>query len=936
VSEDSFNSRDTLEVSGTEYEIHRLGSLQSSYDVARLPYSMKVLLENSLRLEDGESVTRDHVETIATWDAKAEPSKEIPFQPARVLMQDFTGVPALVDLAAMRDAMEELGGTPERIDPLVPVDLIIDHSVQVDAFGNARAFDINADRDYERNGERYAFLRWGQQAFDNLRVVPPATGICHQVNLEYLGQVVFRREQDGTMQAYPDTLVGTDSHTTMINGLGVLGWGVGGIEAEAAMLGQPISMLLPQVLGFKVSGELSEGATATDLVLTVTEMLREHGVVGKFVEFFGPGLHTLGLADRATIGNMSPEFGCTCSIFPVDSETLRYLEFTGRPTDLIELVDAYAREQGMFHTEDSPEPTFSETLELELGDVEPSIAGPKRPQDRIALSDAKGAFLESLKEFDPEAAESLGNNYDDAVAGSFPASDPPAEDHNDDRGKPRHAGGTAVEERKAEPVAVKLDDGTETELDHGRVVIAAITSCTNTSNPTVMVAAGLLAKKAAERGLESKPWVKTSLAPGSMVVTDYLDQAGLTEHLDRLGFNLVGYGCTTCIGNSGPLPEEISEVVNEHDLVVCSVLSGNRNFEGRINQDVRNNYLASPPLCVAYALVGRMDVDILNEPLGESSDGEPVYLRDIWPSSEEIKRTVASAVRSDMFTKSYEDVFSGDDRWRGLDIPEGDRYEWSDSTYVRQPPYFEDMDAEPKAPEPIEGARVLAVLGDSVTTDHISPAGAIKKDSPAGQWLIDNGVDVRDFNSYGSRRGNHEVMIRGTFANIRLRNQLVDREGGFTRHFPDGEETTIYEAAMRYAEEDLPLIVLAGKEYGSGSSRDWAAKGTALLGARAVLAESFERIHRSNLIGMGVLPLQLPDGETAESLGLTGEEVFTVEGFEEVVDPDAGGVRTVNVKAEREGGDPVEFEARARLDTPNEVAYYRNGGILHRVLRDLR
>jgi aconitate hydratase len=936
MSQDSFNARDTLEVPGAEYEIYRLDALQSDYDVARLPYSIKVLLENALRLEDGESVTRDHIETIARWDAKAEPSEEIPFQPARVLMQDFTGVPALVDLAAMRDAMEELGGSPEVIDPLVPVDLIIDHSVQVDAFGNARAFDINADRDYERNGERYAFLRWGQQAFDNLRVVPPATGICHQVNLEYLGQVVFRREQNGTTQAYPDTLVGTDSHTTMINGLGVLGWGVGGIEAEAAMLGQPISMLLPQVLGFKISGELPEGATATDLVLTVTEMLREHGVVGKFVEFFGPGLHTLGLADRATIGNMSPEFGCTCSIFPVDKETLRYLEFTGRPTDLIELVDAYSREQGTFHTEDSEEPTFSETLELDLGDVEPSIAGPKRPQDRIALADAKGAFLESLKEFDPEAAESLGNSYDDAVAGSFPASDPPGEDHNDDRGKPRHAGGTVVEERKAEPVAVKLEDGTETELDHGRVVIAAITSCTNTSNPTVMVGAGLLAKKAVERSLDSKPWVKTSLAPGSMVVTDYLEKAGLTEHLDKLGFNLVGYGCTTCIGNSGPLPEEISEVVNEHDLVVCSVLSGNRNFEGRINQDVRNNYLASPPLCVAYALVGRMDVDLLNEPLGVDSEGEEVYLKDIWPSSEEIKQTVEDAVRSDMFTKSYEDVFTGDDRWRELDIPEGDRYEWSDSTYVRQPPYFEDMDPEPNPPEPIEGARVLAVLGDSVTTDHISPAGAIKKDSPAGQWLIDQGVEVRDFNSYGSRRGNHEVMIRGTFANIRLRNKLVEREGGYTRRMPDGEETTIYEAAMKYADEAVPLVVLAGKEYGSGSSRDWAAKGTALLGVRAVLAESFERIHRSNLIGMGVLPVQFPDGESAESLGLDGTEVFTFEGLEEAVSPETTGTRTVKVRAEKDGADPVEFDARVRLDTPNEVAYYANGGILHRVLRDLR
>ena len=716
MSTDSFNARDTLKVSGTEYEIHRLDALQSSYDVARLPYSIKVLLENALRLEDGESVTKDHIETIAGWDAKAEPSEEIPFQPARVLMQDFTGVPALVDLAAMRDAMEELGGSPDRIDPLVPVDLIIDHSVQVDAFGNARAFDINADRDYERNGERYGFLRWGQQAFDNLRVVPPATGICHQVNLEYLGQVTFRRERDGVTQAYPDTLVGTDSHTTMINGLGVLGWGVGGIEAEAAMLGQPISMLLPQVVGFKLTGELPEGATATDLVLTVTEMLREHGVVGKFVEFHGPGLHTLGLADRATIGNMSPEFGSTCAIFPVDKETLRYLEFTGRPTDLVELVDAYAREQGMFHTEDSEDPTFSETLELDLSDVRPSIAGPKRPQDRIALAEAKNAFLESLAEFDPEAAESLGNGYDKAIAESFPASDSPAEDHNGEAGKPRRAGGTAVEERKADPVTVTLEDGTETELDHGRVVIAAITSCTNTSNPTVMVGAGLLAKKAVERGLESKPWVKTSLAPGSTVVTDYLDQAGLTEYLDKLGFNLVGYGCTTCIGNSGPLPEEISKVVNDNDLVVCSVLSGNRNFEGRINQDVRNNYLASPPLCVAYALAGRMDIDILEEPLGTDSEGEPVFLRDLWPTSEEIKQTVSDAVRSDMFTKSYKDVFTGDDRWRRLDIPEGDRYEWTDSTYVQQPPYFKDMGSVPTDPEPIVGARVLAVLGSTGTT----------------------------------------------------------------------------------------------------------------------------------------------------------------------------------------------------------------------------
>jgi aconitate hydratase len=934
MSSDSFGARDVLEVSGREYEIFRIGALQEEYDVARLPYSIKVLLENALRLEDGQSVTRENVEAIATWDASAEPSVEIPFQPARVLMQDFTGVPALVDLAAMRDAMEALGGRPERIDPLVPVDLIIDHSVQVDAFGSPRAFDINADRDYERNGERYAFLRWGQQAFDNLRVVPPATGICHQVNLEYLGQVVFRREADGRVQAYPDTLVGTDSHTTMINGLGVLGWGVGGIEAEAAMLGQPISMLLPRVVGFKLTGKLTEGATATDLVLTVTEMLRERGVVGKFAEFFGPGLGTLGLADRATIGNMSPEFGSTCAIFPVDVETLRYLEFTGRPTDLIELVDVYAREQGLFHTEGSDEPSFSETLELDLADVEPSIAGPKRPQDRIPLAKAKSAFIEALH----DVAGEIGNHHDEAVAESFPASDPPGDDHNDDRGKPRrgHDGAVAVGERVANPVRVELEDGTEVELDHGRVVIAAITSCTNTSNPSVMVGAGLLARNAVERGLARQPWVKTSLAPGSMVVTDYLNQAGLTEYLDKLGFNLVGYGCTTCIGNSGPLPEEISKAVNEHDLVVCSVLSGNRNFEGRIQEDVRNNYLASPPLCVAYALAGRMDVDLLHDPLGEGSDGEPVYLRDIWPDSEEIKRRVEGAIRSEMFTRSYDDVFTGDERWSALEIPEGDRYEWTGSTYVRRPPFFDGMDPEPSDPRPIEGARVLALLGDSVTTDHISPAGAIKRDSPAGRWLIDHGVEVRDFNSYGSRRGNHEVMIRGTFANIRLRNRLVEREGGFTRYFPDGEEMTIYEAAMRHADEGVPLIILAGSEYGSGSSRDWAAKGTALLGVRAVLAQSFERIHRSNLIGMGVLPLQLPEGETVESLGLQGEEVFDIGGIDAALDLEEPGPRSVRVDAVPAGGNAIEFEARVRLDTPNEVSYYRNGGILHRVLRDLR
>jgi aconitate hydratase len=929
---DSFGARATLDVSGREYEIYRIDALQERFDVARLPYSLKVLLENALRLEDGESVSAGDAETIAAWDAKADPSDEIPFQPARVLMQDFTGVPAVVDLAAMRDAMDELGSEPGKINPLVPVDLVIDHSVQVDAFGNERAFDINADRDYERNEERYAFLRWGQQAFDNFRVVPPATGICHQVNLEYLAQVVFTGERDGTTQAYPDTLVGTDSHTTMVNGLGVLGWGVGGIEAEAAMLGQPISMLLPQVLGFKLGGELPDGATATDLVLRVTEMLREHGVVGKFVEFFGPGLHTLGLADRATIGNMSPEFGSTCAIFPVDQETLRYLEFTGRPTETIELVDAYAREQGMFHSEDSEDPTFSDVIELDLDSVEPAIAGPKRPQDRIALSDAKAAFLESLEEFDPAAAKKLGNGYDKAVADSFPASDPPGEDHTSEEGKPHRAGvgATTTAAPEAKRVPVTLEDGTETDLDHGRVVIAAITSCTNTSNPSVMLAAGLVAKAAVERGLERRPWVKTSLAPGSTVVTEYLRQAGLHEYLDKLGFNLVGYGCTTCIGNSGPLPEAISEAVTDNDLVVCSVLSGNRNFEGRINQDVRNNYLASPPLCVAYALAGRMDVDITNDPLGEDSNGEPVYLRDLWPSNEEIKATVADAVRSEMFTRNYADVFKGDERWRELDTPEGDRYTWPDSTYVRKPSFFDGMDAEPAAIEPVRDARVLAVLGDSVTTDHISPAGAIKKSSPAGEWLIENGVDVRDFNSYGSRRGNHEVMIRGTFANIRLRNRLVEREGGFTRRFPDGGETTIYEAAMAYADEGVPLVVLAGKEYGSGSSRDWAAKGTALLGVRAVIAESFERIHRSNLIGMGVLPLQFPDGENVESLGLTGEETF------DIGDLDDGRAKTVEVTATRDGADDVTFEATVRLDTPNEVGYFRNGGILHKVLRDLR
>jgi len=932
VSSNSFDARSSLEVSGGQYEIHRLDALQTKFDVARLPYSLKVLLENALRLEDGESVSAKDVESIATWDAKAEPSIEIPFQPARVLMQDFTGVPAVVDLAAMRDAMEELGGDPAAINPLVDVDLIIDHSVQVDAFGSARAFEINEERDYERNGERYAFLRWGQEAFDNFRVVPPATGICHQVNLEYLGRGVWTREQDGVTQAYPDTLVGTDSHTTMINGLGVLGWGVGGIEAEAAMLGQPISMLLPQVIGFKLDGSLPEGSTATDLVLTVTQMLREKGVVAKFVEFFGPGLQNLLLADRATIGNMSPEFGSTCAIFPIDAETLRYMEFTGRPTEQIELVDAYTREQGLFHEPDSQDATYSDVLELDLGAVEPSIAGPKRPQDRIALSNAKPAFLNAMSEWEPDASEQLENMRDNAVAESFPASDPPAEDHNGDGGKPRQAVTGTVEQDAvtSDRVSVQLEDGETVELDHGHVVIAAITSCTNTSNPTVMLGAGLLAKKAVERGLQRKPWVKTSLAPGSTVVTEYLDKAGLTEYLNKLQFNLVGYGCTTCIGNSGPLPAAISKAVNDNELVVCSVLSGNRNFEGRINPDTRANYLASPPLVVAYALAGRMDLDLTSEPLGRDSDDEPVYLSDIWPSTEEVERAIEQAVRAEMFTKSYADVFSGDKRWNEIEVPSGDRYTWPDSTYVRRPAFFEGMKPEPEPVRPITGARVLAVLGDSVTTDHISPAGAIKKDSPAGRWLIEQGVEVRDFNSYGSRRGNHEVMIRGTFANVRLRNRLVDKEGGFTRRFPDGEETTIYEAAVAYADQDVPLVVLAGKEYGSGSSRDWAAKGTALLGVRAVIAESFERIHRSNLIGMGVLPLQFQDGESIDSLGLTGEDTF------EIGDLQNGEAKSVEVTATRDGADPISFEAKLRIDTPNEVTYFQHGGILHRVLRGLR
>jgi aconitate hydratase len=887
MSANSFDARAELGVGGRQFEIFRLDALQARFDVARLPFSLKILLENLLRNEGNGSVSASDIEALACWDAAAEPSVEIAFTPARVLLQDFTGVPAVVDLAAMRDAIAVMGGDPRRINPLVPAELVIDHSVQVDVFGTRDAFARNAEREFERNAERYAFLRWGQDAFEGFAVVPPDTGICHQVNLEYLARVVFVSERaDALPLAYPDTLVGTDSHTTMVNGLGVLGWGVGGIEAEAAMLGQPMSMLLPQVVGFRLHGALPEGATATDLVLTVTEMLRAKGVVGRIVEFFGAGLAGLPLADRATIGNMSPEFGSTAAIFPIDAETLRYLRFTGRPGDRIELVEAYAREQGLWHDEHSEVPVYSDTLELDLGDVEPSLAGPRRPQDRVPLSAARERFHEAL--------------------GTFV--------------EPSRSGG-----------AVALAQ----ELDHGDVVIAAITSCTNTSNPSVMVAAGLLARAAVARGLTSKPWVKSSLAPGSRVVTDYLDRAGLTEPLESLGFHLVGYGCTTCIGNSGPLPEEVSRAVRERDLAVVAVLSGNRNFEGRIQSEVKMNYLASPPLVVAYALAGTMDIDLVNDALGSDRDGQPVYLRDIWPSTREIAETVEQAVQSDMFRASYAGVFDGDAHWHSLEVPVGDRYDWRESTYVRSPPFFEGLPAAPVAPSDIAGARVLAVLGDSVTTDHISPAGAIKGDSPAGRYLQEAGVAVADFNSYGARRGNHEVMVRGTFANIRLRNQLRAAghdplpEGGFTRHLPDGEQLAIYDAAMRYAQEGVPLVVLGGKDYGAGSSRDWAAKGPLLLGVRAVIAESFERIHRANLVGMGLLPLQFLPGESAASLGLTGEELFAIDG---VAAPIAAGERPslANVTA-----DGRRFQTRVRIDTPMEVEYYRHGGILQYVLRAL-
>ncbi|MGI8713949.1 MAG: aconitate hydratase [Solirubrobacteraceae bacterium] len=934
----SFDARATLSVGDRSYEIYRLDALQAKFDVARLPFSLKILLENLLRNEDGESIRAQDIEALATWNAADAPSKEIGFTPARVVMQDFTGVPAVVDLAAMRDAMSELGGDPNKINPLVPAELVIDHSVQVDAFGTAGAFQRNAELEFERNQERYAFLRWGQGAFHNFAVVPPDTGIVHQVNLEYLARVVFVNQSDPTRPlAYPDTLVGTDSHTTMINGLGVLGWGVGGIEAEAAMLGQPMSMLIPQVLGFELTGVLPEGATATDLVLTVTEMLRGRGVVGKFVEFHGSGLAGLPLADRATIGNMSPEFGSTCAIFPIDAETLRYLEFTGRPEEQIALVEAYAKEQGLWHDEHSEAITYSDQIALDLSDVVPSIAGPKRPQDRVSLTESKGAFRVALDDLLPDDEdEDQESEEDDSLADSFPASDPvsthvPNGVGHEPHGTQSHPPGAQVADRRSSTVPVTLSDGTETELDHGHVVIAAITSCTNTSNPSVMLGAGILARNAVQRGLKVKPWVKTSLAPGSKVVTEYLKRAGLDEYLDALGFNLVGYGCTTCIGNSGPLPQEISDVVGAEDLAVVSVLSGNRNFEGRINPDVKMNYLASPPLCVAYALAGTMDIDLYDQPLGEDDGGAPVFLKDIWPTAAEVAEMVGEAVQSDMFRKSYGEVFDGDERWNSLEVPTGDSFAWDQrSTYVRRPPFFDDLPIEPEPLTDIEHARVLAVLGDSVTTDHISPAGSIKRDGPAGKYLNENHVETRDFNSFGSRRGNHEVMMRGTFANIRLRNQLAPgTEGGVTLYQGTeghGDEMSIYDAAMKYIEAEIPLIVLAGKEYGSGSSRDWAAKGTRLLGVRAVIAQSFERIHRSNLIGMGVLPLQFADGDSAQSLGLSGQETFTIAGIAD----DETVPHTLTVTA-----DDREFEVTVRIDTPKEQEYYRHGGILQYVLRGL-
>jgi len=918
MSLNSFGARSALKVGDKEYELYRIDALdQQGISTKHLPFSLRILLENLLRTEDGRNVTKDEVRALAAWTKNSKPEKEIAFTPSRVLLQDFTGVPAVVDLAAMRDAMKRLGGDAKLINPLQPAELVIDHSVQVDEFGTPSAFDMNALLEFQRNKERYAFLRWGQTGFRNLAIVPPDTGIVHQVNLEYLARVVFVHEEGGKRTAYPDTLVGTDSHTTMVNGLGVLGWGVGGIEAEAAMLGQPVSMLIPLVVGVKLTGRLREGATATDLVLTITEMLRKHGVVGKFVEYFGPGLQDLPLADRATIANMSPEYGATCGIFPIDKESLRYLKLTGRSDEQIALVEAYAREQGLFHDARTPEAEYSELLSLDLAAVEPSLAGPKRPQDRVVLSQAGESFTQALPSLIKPKAKA-------AVAASTGVA---PNNWEQEGGNPAAVG---VEDPR---VHEHVPRDVKSALKHGSVVIAAITSCTNTSNPSVMIAAGLLAKKAVEKGLATPPWVKTSLAPGSKVVRDYLDQAGLTPYLEKLKFHLVGYGCTTCIGNSGPLPAEVSQAIEEKELVVASVLSGNRNFEGRINSEVRANYLMSPPLVVAFALAGRIDIDLRKDAIGKDKEGHPVYLVDLWPSQLEVEQTMASSITSDMFRKSYGEVYLGDERWRSLPVPTGETYAWDkDSTYIRQAPYFDGMKLKASAIEDIQGARVLAVLGDSVTTDHISPAGSIKKESPAGKYLIAHGVQPADFNSYGSRRGNHEVMVRGTFANTRLRNKMVATEGGFTRHMPDGAEMSIFEASEKYHAEKVPLVILAGKEYGSGSSRDWAAKGPRLLGVRAVIAESYERIHRSNLVGMGILPLQFLAGENAETLQLTGEEVFEISGIADVVEKfSAGRQITVRLKGRKK----AEFKAAVRIDTPQEALYYANGGILQYVLRQL-
>ncbi|WP_285248923.1 aconitate hydratase [Pseudarthrobacter sp. efr-133-R2A-89] len=930
---DSFGSKGKLNVAGTDYEIFRLNSVEGAEN---LPFSLKVLLENLLRTEDGANITADHVRALAGWDPNAEPDTEIQFTPARVIMQDFTGVPCVVDLATMREAVKELGGDPKRVNPLAPAEMVIDHSVQIDAFGNSGALERNMEIEYQRNGERYQFLRWGQTAFDDFKVVPPGTGIVHQVNIEYLARTVMTREVDGSLRAYPDTCVGTDSHTTMVNGLGVLGWGVGGIEAEAAMLGQPVSMLIPRVVGFKLTGSIPAGATATDVVLTITEQLRQHGVVGKFVEFYGEGVAAVPLANRATIGNMSPEFGSTAAMFPIDDVTLEYLRLTGRSDENVALVEAYAKEQGLWH-DPSREIKFSEYLELDLSTVVPSISGPKRPQDRIILTESKAQFREDLRNY--VKVDLADGSLDEAIDESFPASDSPSftasATHLTEQAP--HGHGPKSNGRPSKKVAVTTADGREFELDHGAVSIASITSCTNTSNPSVMLAAALLARNAVEKGLAAKPWVKTSVAPGSKVVTDYYNKSGLTPYLEKLGFYIVGYGCATCIGNSGPLDAEISEAIQANDLSVTAVLSGNRNFEGRINPDVKMNYLASPPLVIAYALAGTMDFDFENDALGQDEAGNDVFLKDIWPNPVEVQQVIDSSIDKGMFARGYEGVFEGDDRWKALDTPAGDTFAWDEkSTYVRKPPYFEGMQAQPEPVKDITGARVLLKLGDSVTTDHISPAGSFKSDTPAGQYLLANGVERKDFNSYGSRRGNHEVMIRGTFANIRIKNQLLDGvEGGFTRDFTqaDGPQAYVYDAAQNYQAAGTPLVVLAGKEYGSGSSRDWAAKGTALLGVKAVIAESYERIHRSNLIGMGVLPLQYPAGQNAASLGLTGTETFAVEGVTALNEGTTP--KTLKVTATAEDGTTTSFDAVLRIDTPGEADYYRNGGILQYVLRQI-